>query len=161
MSCLHHREARKGGRCESASSTHGTCCVLKCILENTELPHGNGWLYNLKIEHLRVDGVCRGEQKVPDGVQWNLNACDVVGDRLKMFCELIIVMIRLLFFTYSVLIISYPISFHISWLCQVLIPFLILTCTIPSTMRRSCLLCSSDEGLPSHVFGFLKSSLSH
>lgn len=31
-----------GGRCESAFSTHGTCCVLKCILKNTEVLHGHG-----------------------------------------------------------------------------------------------------------------------
>lgn len=33
-----------GGRCESAFSTHETCCVLKCIHKNTEilLGHGNG-----------------------------------------------------------------------------------------------------------------------
>lgn len=38
----------------------GHRCVLQCILKNIELlhRHGNGWLYALKIEHLRVDAVC-------------------------------------------------------------------------------------------------------
>lgn len=38
------RRKEWGGRCESAFYTHGTSCVLKCILRNTEIlhRHGNG-----------------------------------------------------------------------------------------------------------------------